>query len=183
MAKVSDFLDEVNRLFGFYFDAGMAFGFAKERLKSVQNRLNVTDASDFMFGQGEPQGTPDEVMQKSIHATTLGAVKARLTKDGADTQIAAQAMIVFTFHIWEEKYRTALTTNAGKPLPQPVASDVMGDLRLIRNAIIHNKGIADTAVGRCTVLKHFQPGQAIVFSDSIIYDIIRAIRGEFESRA
>jgi hypothetical protein len=180
MATVAEFLDEVNRLFGFYFDADMAFHLTKLRLGEMQKTLCLNDASNFSYTEGMPTGGPAD-FQNSMHATTFGALKQRMAKGGTDSQAAAQAMLVFTFHIWEEKFRTSLTTNAGTPISD-TGSDVMGDIRLLRNSIIHNKGIAKADVARCKVLKHFTPGQPIHFTDAIIYDIIKAIRSEFAAR-
>lgn len=181
MPTVVDFLDEVNHLFGFYFDADMAFHLTKLRLGEMQMTLGLNDASSFSYTEGTPTGGLAD-FQKSMHRTNFGALKQRMAKGGTNSQTAAQAMVVFTFHIWEEKFRNCLTTNGGTPISD-TDSDVMGDIRLLRNSIIHNKGIADASVGRCKVLKHFKPGQPIRFTDEIIYDIIKAIRQEFASRA
>ncbi|MFZ2209219.1 MAG: hypothetical protein WAV22_11180 [Porticoccaceae bacterium] len=182
MATVGDFLEEVNRLFGFYFDADMAFALTKRRLEEMQKQLRLGDSNDFSYSEDLPTGTPEQVLQKSLHRTTFGALKERMDKSGTDSQLAAQAMIAFTYHIWEEKYRGSLTNNAGVPI-HDTNSDIMGDLRLIRNSIIHNKGVADAGVARCKVLKHFEQGQPIFFTGAIIYEIIRAIRNEFAQRA
>ncbi len=135
-----------------------------------------------MYSDGPPDGSPDQELQKSLHATTLGALKARMDKNGIDVQKAAEAVIVFTYHIWEEKYRRNLATHDGTPFGE-ISSDIMGDLRLLRNAIIHNKGIASNDMARCKVVKHFPPGQRIILSDNEIYTILRAIRHEFGSCA
>jgi len=181
MPTVAEFLDEVNRLFGFYFDADMAFHLTKLRLGEMQKILSLNDASNFSYTEGTPTGGPAD-FQKSMHATNFGALKQRMAKGGTDSQAAAQAMVVFAFQIWEEKFRNSLTTNTGAPISD-TGFDIMGDIRLLRNSIIHNKGIADANVARCKVLKHFKPGQPIQFTDAIIYDIIKAIRSEFAARA
>ena len=54
----------------------------------------------------------------------------------------------------------------------------MGDLRLLRNSIIHNKGIADADIGKCKVIKKFAPGDVIALNKSDMNQIIRAIKSE-----
>jgi len=181
MATFAELLAELDELFGFFFDAGMAFNAAKQHLETLQKQFNVSDASRFMFGDGEPKGPPEQVLLDSLHSTTIGAIKTRMSRDALNSQRAAQSVIVFAYHIWEEKYRRSLVDQNGISLGT-VESDVMGDLRLIRNAIIHNKAVADPPISRCKVITHFVPGKTIVLTDAIMFEIIRAIRSDFSAR-
>jgi len=181
MATFAELMAELDQLFGFFFDAGMAFHITKERLEALQKQGNLSDASFFMFGDGEPKGPPEQVLLDSLHSTNIGAIKVRMSKDALNAQRAAQSVIVFTYHIWEEKYRRSLVDRNGTSLGT-AESDVMGDLRLIRNAIIHNKGVADSPISRCKVITHFIPGKPIVLTNAIMSEIIRAIRSEFAAQ-
>ncbi|MCB1859788.1 MAG: hypothetical protein KDI63_16055 [Gammaproteobacteria bacterium] len=182
MATFVEFHEELDQLFGFYFDADMAFSMTKKYLTEIQQKQKISDSSTFMFGDGEPPGPPDQAILASLHSTTLGALKQRMSKNLSDSQRAAQAVLVFTFHIWEEKYRNSLVDKNGIALGT-LDSDIMGDLRLIRNCIIHNKAIADNGVSRCKVIKHFLPGASIILTDAIMFEVIRAIRDEFSKWA
>ena len=179
MATITDFFGEIDEVFGFYFDFGMACHIAKTRLEELQGQLGASDDSPFMYKDGPPQDTPEVEVKKALHATTFSSVKQRLGKEGYDVLKAAEAVVVVVYHIWEEKYRRNLTDNDGKPLGE-ISSDIMGDLRLLRNSIIHNKGIADANIVKCKLLKKFKPGDRIALIESDIYIIIRAIKSELK---
>jgi hypothetical protein len=177
MLDTAGFLAEVNEIFGFYFDMCMACQAGLGAVQKLQAQLRASDDSPYSVGDGPPIRSPDEELQRSLHDTTLGGVKARLKDGGFDLQKAAESALVFTFHIWDEKYRGKINGPDGKP---KVDSDIMGDLRLIRNSIIHNKGVADSNVARCKIITRFKPGEKIVLTKFDIYAIVRAIRADFQ---
>jgi hypothetical protein len=178
MGAKEDFLAEVNEVFGFYFDVGMACHFALGLLEKHQAEIGNVDDAPFMYADGPPSGTPDEELKRSLHDSTLGGIKSRLKDGGMDQRKAAETAIVFVFHIWEEKYRGKVLDKSGQP---KVNSDIMADLRYLRNSIIHNKGIAKTDVAKCKVFTRFKPGDQIILQKQDIYAIIKAIRGDFQS--
>ena len=54
---------------------------------------------------------------------------------------------------------------------------LFGDMRLIRNDIIHNRGIASrNKSGRCEVLKWFVEGEVIRIASHHIDDFVRKFR-------
>jgi hypothetical protein len=178
MPTVADFMAEVDAVFGFFFDISMAC----EQARAAIDRLRVagqkvSDDSPLTYGDGPPTGTPEDEWRKAFNRTTIGGLKQRMAVGGYDQNKAAETAIVFTFHIWEEKYRGRISGKDGKPIE---TSDVMGDLRLIRNSIIHNKGIAKDDVARCKTLTFIKPGEAISFRVEDIFNVITAIRREFK---
>jgi len=181
MPTINDFFREVDEAFGFYFDMGMACHIAKARLEKFQQENCIGDDSPFMYKAGPPEDDPEAEVRKALHATTFSSLKDRLADDGSDMLRAADAVIVIVYHIWEEKYRRTLTSQSGVALGE-ISSDIMGDLRLLRNSIIHNKGIAGSDVGKCKVIQRFAPGDAITLTKSDMNEIIRAIKSELRAR-
>lgn len=178
MATFTEFLEEADEIFGFCFDVEMACSLAKSRLEAIQRMTKNSDEAPFSFRDGPPQGSPEQEIEESLHSTTIGALKDRLSDGGFDQKKAASATIVFVFQIWEDKYRRNIVGSDGKVM-EAIDSDIMGDLRLLRNSIIHNKGIAMGNVASCKVITRFKPGDKIDLTKSDIYDIISAIRSEF----
>jgi hypothetical protein len=178
MASVREFLDEIDELFGFYFDVGLACWFARVRIEQLQQEICANDDSPLMYSDGPPEDSPEREIEKSLHATIISSVKKRLEKDGFNTIRAAEAAIVFVYHIWDEKYRNNLTDADGQRIDR-FNSDIMGDLRLLRNPIIHNKGVAQNDIVKCKIIKKFAPGDRIILTNQDIHEIIRAIRAEF----
>ncbi len=175
MSAASRFLDETKGLFGFFFDIQTASLLARAKLTewAAQNGLN--DDSNLIVGTGEPKGTPEQVIEQSLHSTTLGEVKRRLSDGGFDQFQAACHVIVFVFHLWDEKYRAELAAELGKPINE-VKIDILGDLRLLRNSIIHNKGVASADIARCKIITRFKPGDKLSIGKEDIHLIVRELR-------
>ena len=177
MAAVREFLDEANKFFGFYFDVGMACAMATQRIREIQAERGASDDSPFIVRNGPPARSPDEEIERSLHSTTLGSVKRRLEDNGFDLTQAAHATIISIYHLWDEKYRVALAAEVNKD-PNDINVDILGDLRLLRHSLIHNKGIAAADVSRCKIVTRFQPGDLIALTTQDIYLIVQALRAE-----
>lgn len=89
---------------------------------------------------------------------------------------------VFVFHIWNEKYRAAIAAEMAAAV-EIVDVDVIGDMRLFRNSIIHNKGIAAPDVAKCRTIVRFKPGAPINLNNREIEFIIRELRSQVSKYA
>ena len=182
MGAVSAFFEEVNPLFGFFFDVGLASHTTRERLIRLQTEIGATDDSPFMVRPGPPEGTLEQELERSLHATTLGALKERLSEPGLDLIWAAHSVVVFVFHVWDERYRGLVASEKGLDA-KSVQVDILGDLRLIRNSLIHNKGIAAGDVAKCKSLVRFKPGDVIQLNKRDIEFIILNLREQLQPYA
>jgi hypothetical protein len=70
--------------------------------------------------------------------------------------------IVFLYELWEHEYRPRLAKVHGRPVGDE-KYDLLGDLRHLRNDVVHHHGVATSGnTGRCVLLSHwFQPGDLI----------------------
>jgi len=59
----------------------------------------------------------------------------KLYQDGEFQDILYKSLIVHIYSIWEREYRKKIADELGKG---KIESDLMGDLRYMRNAILHN---------------------------------------------
>ena len=73
------------------------------------------------------------------------------------------ALIVFIYHLWDEYYRPKIATAFGLEHTRPLKSDFFGDIRLIRNAIIHNQAVLTVSAYRklsmLARLQELKPGE------------------------
>jgi hypothetical protein len=89
---------------------------------------------------------------------------AKVAPNGPVDRWLGQQWIVFTFTIWEHDYRCRLAAAHGVS-PSAIAHPLLGDLRLLRNDVVHHGGIAtDRNAGRCAVLRWFRPGDDIAIT-------------------
>ncbi len=87
-------------------------------------------------------GTEQSPGRSVIAETTQGELLDGLSVGGAFDSQHAKAVIVFTYHLWDEFYRVKIAETLRVSTKQ-VTCDLMGDIRLIRNVIIHNRSIIE----------------------------------------
>ncbi|WP_040818052.1 hypothetical protein [Nocardia jiangxiensis] len=83
-----------------------------------------------------------------------------------------RAWIPSFFAEWEGDYRHRLAPLLGKSSGEDVRIGYFGDLRLLRNDIIHHKAKTDEAArAKCVVLKWFEQGEEIALNPSHYADL------------
>jgi len=103
-----------------------------------------------------------------------GNMKRRLVDDGQNTLLLGRQCVVSAYTYWEEHLRIEIGKALGvlKPdacaneetreiLNRHVVSDFWGDMRHIRNSIVHANGVAIDEVKKCQIMKWFAPGDRI----------------------
>ena len=116
---------------------------AYDRYKSASNPANMDNT--IFIGTAFPNSP---ISKQSPGSSTIATMKIReflegLVEGGEFENQHAKAFLVFVFHLWEEKYRPAISRVLSVDVKQ-VKCDLMGDIRLVRNLIIHE----DTVVPR-----------------------------------
>jgi len=96
---------------------------------------------------------------------------------GINQRQLSYSIIVFIFTYWEDEIRPRLA-EAAKVDPKDVKSEIMGDLRCIRNSILHTKGVFSPEwYGKLVVLKDcFAAGQQIEISYELMHQIFVKIK-------
>ncbi len=113
-----------------------------------------------------------------------GQVKDRNKENGQNSLILAANCIVALYSYWEEYLRIEIGIAKGvlgsgsindeaarKILNEHVIYDLWGDLRHLRNSIIHNKGIAYSKITSCKIVKCFKPGDKVELDLNKMRDI------------
>ncbi len=115
-------------------------------LKGGTAKINNT----LSFGQEAPN-EPAAVAEYSV---TIGELLARLNPAGRQRKAVRARLIVFAYTLWENVYRPIISQECGL---DRVDSDAFGDLRLYRNAILHNNGKLETSPKVLTVFGKGDP--------------------------
>jgi hypothetical protein len=142
---VKEFIDFVNLQVGVYMNSLAGFAGAKIQMERqvakvlrVQSRKTDARGDQVITHQSfeDPQ-RPDVIHSRIITAAnfiqenSLGAINQRQL---------SYSVIVFIFTYWEDEIRPRLAT-ASKVELKDVKCEIMGDLRCIRNSILHAKGV------------------------------------------
>ena len=100
-----------------------------------------------------------------------------LRREGEAEQMAFKGWVEQVYFLWENRFRNELRNAL------PAAADAIrlegepwGDLRLIRNDLIHESGLAtEERSGKCTVLKWFAPGERMVLGMRHVLDFVNQL--------
>lgn len=140
-----EYIDFVNRQVGVYMDA--LAGFAGHRTcverqvhrisRPTGTRIDEKGQHVVVWASYEDPTQPDVIHNRIIRANDYIAANS---ENASNTQQHSQAVLVFLFTYWEEEVRPRLAGSIGVHVNE-IRSDIMGDLRIARNAILHSKGV------------------------------------------
>jgi hypothetical protein len=138
------FIDFVNNQVGVYMDCLSGFEGNQVRIHRqvarVQRRTGQRIENGqpvMMYASIEDPRLPDVIHHRIIRSDNFISVNA---ERGFNEQQVCWSIIVFMFAFWDEQVRPQIAQIRGVE-PGKVTVDALGDLRLIRNSIIHNKGV------------------------------------------
>ena len=132
-------------------------------------------------------GTAFPDSRQSLGASTIASMKIGdflkgLGEGGEFENQHAKAFLVLIYHLWDEKCRPAIGKLLSVDPKEQVLCDLMGDVRLVRNLIIHNDSVVPRGfVHRLTMLQevwNLQPGELRLTGKMIhsLMEQINAIR-------
>lgn len=126
----------------------------------------------------------DSFVTSRIHEATQGEVKARNEPNGSNFTMLGQLCIISFYDFWNDYLRREYVIAKGhlsrEEQNQSVIEtcirkyarhDLWGDIRFLRQSIVHNQGIATSDMKRCKIIKWFKAGDSI----SILPAHMRAI--------
>ena len=94
----------------------------------------------------------------------------------------ANQSVVQIYQYWEDMYREEIARNMGI-CKNDLKVDVFGDLRIIRQSIIHNHGIATSDITKCKILKWFNQKQVIEIDSKMFEKIVFESKGSLKKLA
>ena len=142
---IHEYIDFVKQQVGVYMDALAGFEGHHTRVERQIHRIIRPKSSGIdtngqhivVWASYEDPTQPDVIHNRIIRATDYIAANS---KGGSNAQQHSQAVLVFLFTYWEDEIRPRLAALKNVKL-QEIQSDIMGDLRILRNVILHAKGI------------------------------------------
>lgn len=140
-----EFIDFVNQQVGVYLDALAGFSGNRTRIAFQTARVrqrfsrgkNIDGANVIVSSSLEDSSRPDVILNRISRAEDY---IAHNSEAGFNEQQQARAIIVFMFAYWDEEIRPRLARAKQLSSPNEIRVDTLGDLRLLRRAIIHSGG-------------------------------------------
>ena len=139
-----EFVDFTNRQVGVYCDACGAFEGTKIRIERQVHRenyptkqeTNADGTKTIVWTCVEDPTKPDIIINRIIRVAEH--IESN-SEAGTNERYTVWGIIVFLFSYWEEEVRPRIAKVRGVH-PNEVQVDALGDIRILRKCIIHNKG-------------------------------------------
>jgi hypothetical protein len=178
--EFSNFVEELHTL---YLDSLVGYSVLHERLQGHQESIQLL-LGEHEYATKEFQDTCSMIYKHISNrdftpvamspVMKQGEMKRRLEDDGRNTLLLGRQCIVSAYTYWEEYLRIEVGKALGvlpvdakandatrEILNTHVVHDFWGDLRHIRNSIVHKNGVAVEDVDSCKILRWFKAGDAI----------------------
>ena len=167
---LEQFTKVVDSIYGVYLDSTQGLDLVRKRIDETQQTtleklrsthpdlatIEYLDSAAMMYGKGDPSES-DAVL---LHRCTQAEFKSRNDGGGDNFRFMANVCLVALYQYWEDFFRGEIASSLGAA-KNDITAPVMGDIRFLRQSIIHNGGIAIGEVERCLVLKWFNRGDVI----------------------
>lgn len=177
-----EFTNVWRRLQALYLDAAAGFALVRAHVEQEQSTSRAyvqgteLDSEEF---QDTRMFTYDRIFSESfctsgIHKAKQGEVKARNALDGTNFIVLGQLCLVSFYDFWNDYLRREYVVAKGKLGPNEAdkevvknavrkhaSHDLWGDIRHLRQSIVHHQCIAVPEVAQCRLIKWFQPGDSI----------------------
>jgi hypothetical protein len=176
-----DFIDFVNRQVGVYCDCLSGFQGNKVRVERQVARVNRPVSRRFENGQPvivwaslEDPSRPDVIHHRIIRADEFIETNSEAK---FNEQQVCWAIIVFLFAYWDEKIRPHIAQIRGVR-PNDIQVNALGELRVLRNSIVHNGGIISAIDhARLTILSSVcEPDKRISLTHNQMHKIFVEIK-------
>ena len=132
--------------------------------------------SNISMGEGDPNDTDNVI----LHKTTVGVLRDRTKKSGQDIKIITNLCIIAIYQYWEDEYREKIAISKGFNSKSDIKSDLFGEIRYLRQAIIHHKGKRIKEFDKLLKLDFVKSRESVYFSKDEFNLLIRLIKEEIE---
>ena len=181
--KLQEFAETVYEITGLYYSCYSGFSQNHQALEkgqqyfinSLGNTIENMDKVPLSYGSG-----PFEAGVKPLYQTTQGQYKVDNKIDGQHHISIGNMAICQIYSYWEDFYRDQIALELGVTKPN-LLYNIFGDLRHLRNSIVHHRAVALDNVTRCKLTTWFKEGDKISINKERFEFIIRKINAAIES--
>lgn len=114
--------------------------------EEIKDNPKVNFNGVYQVGERDSMG-----QRQAFSELKISDVTNALEKDGEFSNLIASSLIVLIYSLWDEFYRKKIAEELGVDT-NLVMSDVMGDIRVIRNCIVHKKSMVSNEHNKIKVL-------------------------------
>lgn len=151
-----------------------------EWLKSngIKPNTNPSDFLDTPFPFN--YGATDNEESRRTKSFTFRDFKERNSQGGENFRFIGNMCIVQVYEYWENHYRREIAHSQRK-IKNDLKLGIFGDLRKLRQAILHRRGIATRGVANAEILKWFKEDEILYFDTEKIKCIFKLVFQELDT--
>jgi hypothetical protein len=167
---IEQYIKEIDTIYGTYLDSTIGYGILKSKFEA----LNPDRSKSLFIGKGNPN-LPETY---AMHSVRFDKFFERNKERGNNFRMMSNMVVSTIYQLWEDNYRIKIAESLGIE-KNDLKSDSFGDLRIIRQAIIHNNGQAISDFKKLKVFKFLSKGEINISSDKIEI-IINSLKTELK---
>ncbi len=192
---IKEYTKIVDSIYGVFLDGCQGFSSAKtafeqsqlltlqqnKKLLAENKSLNSTshystieelDSACIIYSKGNK----NESDYRTLHyCATQEEYKKRNSPKGGNYKFIGNMTLISIYEYWENSCRNKLATYH-QVKQDKIKSDIFGDLRYLRNSIIHHQGVALPDVEKCKIFNWYKANDEIFINGDQMEDIISAIK-------
>lgn len=161
-----EFLNLIAQVNGVIFDTHDAIALLSSQLLQREQVLTQKRATDGEF---------TDLKSAILYFANLQHIHANEEK-GWNLRLVGNYCLVALYQYWEENTRPRIA-KVFRVGTNEIRNPLFGDIRTIRNAIIHNKGIATSDVEKNRFFKWYKRGEEIIIDKQQYLEMSQAIVG------
>jgi len=145
-----------------------------ENLKQTRPHLasmEFLDSTPRLYCEGDPNVPGAGV----LHQCSLREYKERNSETGTNARFIGNMSIIAIYQYWEDHFREKIADALGRK-KNDISSPIMGDLRLLRQSIVHHRGVALNEIKNCQLLKWFSKDDQIMIDEDKFKEIVFHIK-------
>lgn len=177
LKKAVDILStEIEAIYGMYMDSVRGWGLLQDSLsEAVRSSVNDGASLEVVLKHTMIHGEGRYEDGVALHRSPIGERIAACSRGGFNEATLSRLCLLAIYAHWEDPCRRSIADALGVEL-EKVMSPLFGDIRIMRNAIVHTGGVMDQRAKGLGVLKWFQPDDRIVLTHARFHELIEKIR-------
>ena len=141
MKALAKFHQELVAIYGYGLQVSTALQFWNKWLAEQISSTSTTSGNYLSFGTSNPND-PDATF---VYRRSFGYLLDASGMDGETFVIHRKNMVILLYASWEDRYRQEIAREAGLKSKNDLRSEVFGDIRAYRHAIVHANGKLQSA--------------------------------------
>ena len=135
--------------------------------------IQYLDSTPYIFGKGNLDLSN---VIEFLYKCTVGEYKERNSEKGVNYRFLGNMCVIALYQYWDDYYREKIAISLNRTSGNELTSDIMGDLRHLRNSIIHHRGVAKKEVEKCKLLHWFKKGDEIFIDWNMMHCIVSQVK-------